>query len=83
MLFLAEIDIMPHPELLDPQGKAVLHNLDQIDVKNVADVRIGRHITLSIEAESASEARLTVEKACQNLLANPIVELYRFTIQPA
>jgi phosphoribosylformylglycinamidine synthase len=83
MLFLAEIDIMPHPELLDPQGKAVLNNLDQIDVKSVTDVRIGRHITLSIEAESASEAQLMIEKACQNLLANPIVELYRFTIQQA
>lgn len=83
MVFIADIDIMPHPELLDPQGKAVLNNLDQIEVTGVTDVRVGRHITLSIEAGSASDARLMVEKACQNLLANPIVERYHFTIQPA
>ena len=60
MKFVAEIDIMPHKELLDPQGKAVSHNLKSLDIHSVADVRIGKHITLTLEAETEEEARANV-----------------------
>lgn len=83
MHFTAEIDVMPHPQLLDPQGKTVLNNLSQLDLNGVVYVRIGRHITLQVDADSESEAREIVEQACQKLLANPIVETYRFDLQAA
>ena len=80
MKFVAEIDIMPHKELLDPQGKAVSHNLKSLDIHSVADVRIGKHITLTLEAETEEEARETVDNACRKLLANLIMESFVFEL---
>ncbi|MBK6932212.1 MAG: phosphoribosylformylglycinamidine synthase subunit PurS [Saprospirales bacterium] len=82
MKFVAEIDIMPHKELLDPQGKAVVNNLGHLDLQGVADVRIGRHVSMTLEAASEEEARQTVETACQKLLANVIMETYSYELKP-
>lgn len=83
MKFIAEIDIMPHKELLDPQGKAVVNNLGHLDLSGIADVRIGRHVTMTLDAASEQEARQTVETACSKLLANVIVETYVYHLTPA
>lgn len=83
MTFIAEIDIMPHKELLDPQGKTVLNNLGHLDVTEVTDVRIGRHVTMTLSAGTEAEARQKVETACQKLLANLIVETFHYTLKPA
>ncbi|MBL7794897.1 MAG: phosphoribosylformylglycinamidine synthase subunit PurS [Saprospiraceae bacterium] len=83
MKFVAEIDIMPHKELLDPQGKAVVNNLSHLDLSGVTDVRIGRHVTMSIDAASEADARQTVETACQKLLANLIMETFAYQIRQA
>ncbi len=80
MKFTAEIDIMPHKELLDPQGKAVVNNLSHLDLSGVTDVRIGRHVSMTLEAGSEAEARQKVETACEKLLANMIVETYSYQI---
>jgi phosphoribosylformylglycinamidine synthase len=80
MLFAAHIDVLPLPEILDPQGKAVLLGLQHLHITNVQDVRIGRSIQMKIEASTEEEARLKVEQACQKLLANPIMEAYSFTL---
>lgn len=81
MEFTAEIDIMPHRELLDPQGKAVLNGLQKMDMKQVQDVRVGKHISMRVEASSAQEAEQMVEQACKKLLANAIMEGYKITIK--
>jgi phosphoribosylformylglycinamidine synthase len=81
MKFVAEIDIMPHKELLDPQGKAVVNNLSHLELSGVTDVRIGRHVTMTLNAASEADARQTVETACQKLLANPIVETYHYSLK--
>lgn len=78
MNFVAEIKIMPLKELLDPQGKAVLGGLANLGIKRINDVRIGKHIQLSLEAASAEEARSIAEEASRKLLANPVME--EFTI---
>ena len=83
MNFIAEIDIMPHKELLDPQGKAVVNNLKNIDLHGIGDVRMGKHVTMQITAASETEAKAIVEDACKKLLANLITENYRFTISKA
>lgn len=80
MKFVAEIDIMPHKELLDPQGKAVANNLKSLDIHEVADVRIGKHITLTLDAESEEAASAIVDNACRKLLANLIMETFTFEL---
>ena len=83
MKFAAQIDIMPHDGLLDPQGKTVLNNMKNLHIAGVADVRIGRHVRMQLEAENEGEAREKVENACKNLLANLIVETYTYQLEPA
>lgn len=78
--YIAEINIMPHKALLDPQGKAVLLGLKNLSIQSVSDVRVGKHIQLSIEAESEAEAYRIAENACKNLLHNPIMETYQIKI---
>lgn len=83
MKYTAEIDIMPHRELLDPQGKAVVNNMKHLDLIGIQDVRIGRHVSMTLEAGSETEARQKVDTACQKLLANLIMETYSFELKSA
>ena len=80
MKFQAEIDIMPLKSLLDPQGKAVTSSLKNLEMNQIENVRIGKHITLEVEAESESEANGLVDEACKKLLANQIMESYEFKL---
>ncbi len=80
MTFRAEINVMPHKALLDPQGKAVSNSMKNIGLPEIGSVRIGKHITLEIEADDKTEAEKKVEEACKKLLANPITEGYEFEI---
>lgn len=83
MKYTAEIDIMPHAELLDPQGKTVANNMKNVNIHGVTDIRIGKHISMTLEADTEAEAKEKVETACKKLLANMIMEHYVFTIHPA
>ena len=83
MKFIAEIDIMPLKALLDPQGKAVSGSMKNIGLPEITNVRIGKHITLEIEANSEVEASKKVEKACSEMLCNEIMEAYNFKITSA
>lgn len=80
MKFTAHINVMPLTELLDPQGKAVNSSLHNLGLESVEKVRIGKHITLSIDAASEDEAKSIAEEACKKLLANPVMEQYDYTI---
>jgi phosphoribosylformylglycinamidine synthase PurS subunit len=81
MKFIAEIDIMPLKALLDPQGKATSHGLKNMGLTGIENIRIGKHITLEVEAASKEAANNEVEEACKKLLSNPIMESFHFTIQ--
>lgn len=83
MKFVAEIDIMPHRELLDPQGKTVLNNMNHLDLHGFTDVRMGKHVQMSLEAGSEAEAKTAVDTACKKLLANLIMESYSFELKKA
>lgn len=83
MNFIAEIDVMPLKEILDPQGKAVKLGLDNLGIDQVADVRIGKHIVMQITATSEAEAKEKVETACKKLLANLIMEDYVYELREA
>lgn len=81
MKFSASIDIMPLPALLDPQGKAVSNNMKNIGLAAISDVRIGKHITLTVDAATEEDASKMVKEACEKLLANAIMERFEFTLQ--
>lgn len=79
--FRAEIDVMPKKEILDPQGKAVSGSMKNLGLAEIDNVRIGKHISLEVDAENEQTAHEKVEQACKNLLANLIMESYTFHIQ--
>lgn len=80
MIFVAEVKVMPLKELLDPQGKAVSDGLKNLGLKNINDVRIGKHINLHIEAATKQEAFAIAEEAAKKLLANQVMEEYSIQI---
>ncbi|MCC5918654.1 MAG: phosphoribosylformylglycinamidine synthase subunit PurS [Cryomorphaceae bacterium] len=80
MTFRADITIMPHRALLDPQGKAVTKSMGNIGLPGIENVRIGKHIQLDVNAETKEEAEKQVKTACDKLLANPIMEVCEFSI---
>lgn len=81
MKFKAEIDIMPLKELLDPQGKAVISGLKNMGITEIIDVRIGKHISVEIDAKDEKTAREKLDKACKELLSNPIMENFSYEIK--
>jgi phosphoribosylformylglycinamidine synthase subunit PurS len=81
MKFIAEIDVMPLKEILDPQGKAVKLGLSNLGITQVNDVRVGKHITLELEAASQTEAEQKADTACKKLLANVIMEGYKYSVK--
>jgi len=80
MTYNVHINIMPLKELLDPQGKAVLGGLNNLGLTSVEDVRIGKHITLQVEAVSKDEAARIAEEATSKLLANAVMESFEISI---
>lgn len=80
MIFTAKINIMPLKSLLDPQGKAVSTNMENIGLSEITNVRIGKSITLKIKAENKDIASAKVDEACKKILCNQIMESYEFTL---
>ncbi|GAB4094437.1 phosphoribosylformylglycinamidine synthase subunit PurS [Flaviaesturariibacter terrae] len=76
MTYTIQVNVMPLKDLLDPQGKAVLNGLSNLGLKGVGDVRIGKRITLQIDADSEEAARAIADEASRKLLANPVMEYY-------
>lgn len=79
MIFTVQVKVMPLKDLLDPQGKAVMGGLQNLGIKNVGDVRIGKHIDLQIEADTKEAALVVAEEAAKKLLANPVMEFFELT----
>lgn len=80
MTYNVQIKVMPLKDLLDPQGKAVLGGLQNLGLGAVTDVRVGKHITLQINAASEAEAKQIAEDASKKLLANQVMEFYEIEI---
>ena len=76
MTYNVQIKVMPLKDLLDPQGKAVMGGLRNLGLAAITDVRVGKHITLRIEADSEEKAKQMAEDASKKLLANPVMEFY-------
>jgi len=80
MQYTAHINIMPLKELLDPQGKAVNSSLHNLGLTQVQNVRVGKHITLAIDAKDKAEAEMLATDACKKLLANQVMESFDISI---
>jgi len=64
------------PDVLDPQGKAVLHSLQELGYSEVADVRIGRFLEIELK-DAPADARDRLDEMCRRLLANPVIEDFK------
>ena len=80
MTFSVQVKVMPLKELLDPQGKAVMGGLQNLGLHKVNDVRIGKSISLQIEADSEEQAKKFAEEASRKLLANPVMEYFEVVV---
>ena len=80
MTYIVQIKVMPLKELLDPQGKAVMGGLENLGLGGVEDVRVGKNITLQVNAESPEKAKAIAEEASKKLLANPVMEYFEVVL---
>ena len=78
----ATVLVRPKPGILDPQGQAVESSLRQLGFP-VGDARVGRVVDLEIDADDAAAARADVERMCEQLLANPLIESYEIELEAA
>jgi phosphoribosylformylglycinamidine synthase len=80
MTYTVQVKVMPLKELLDPQGKAVMGGLQNLGLGNIQDVRVGKNITLQVEASTPDQAKSIAEEASKKLLANPVMEYFEVVI---
>lgn len=80
MTYTVQIKVMPLKELLDPQGKAVMGGLESLGLNRVEDVRVGKNITLQVNADSPDDAKRIAEEATKKLLANPVMEYFEISV---
>lgn len=81
MSYTVEIKVMPLKDLLDPQGKAVMGGLQNLGLAGVEDVRVGKNITLQVNADSPEKARAIAEEASKKLLANQVMEYFEIDVK--
>ena len=77
---IARVIVTPKPVVNDPQGLTVKQGLASLGFREVSDVRVGKYIELSLEGATEHEARQRVEEMCRQLLANHVIEDFRFDI---
>jgi phosphoribosylformylglycinamidine synthase subunit PurS len=73
------VDVMPKPEILDPQGKAVHGALPRLGFRGVTDVRQGKRFELEVDGEATDEVLDSVRQMAETLLSNPVIE--NFTVR--
>jgi phosphoribosylformylglycinamidine synthase len=75
------VDVMPKPEILDPQGKAVHDALPRLGFDGILDVRQGKRFELEFEGEITEERLAEVRRAAETLLSNPVIEDYTVRVE--
>lgn len=83
MAMTARIWVTLKPGVLDPQGKAIAGALGALGFSGVEDVRQGKYLEVQLDARDEAQARKDVERMCEELLANTVIETYRFELEPA
>lgn len=80
MKFKAEITIMPNPDLPNPQGEAITSDIKNINLSQIENARIGRHISLDLQAPDIAAAERIINEACNKILVNPETETSHFIL---
>ncbi len=81
MAYKAKIRVTLRPSILDVQGKAVQHALENLGYATVDKARIGKYIEVTINEDSSAEAERIGEEICRKLLANPVMEDYSIELE--
>lgn len=68
------VDVMLKPEILDPQGQAILNSLSNLGIEGVTSIRQGKHFVIDLDPVDEAEARVIVDKLAGTLLSNPVIE---------
>ncbi len=76
----AKIHVTLKQGILDPQGKAIEHALDSLGFKNAVNVRVGKYVELDLNQTDKTKAETEVKAMCEKLLANTIIEEYRYEL---
>lgn len=79
-MYKVKVFVTLRESVLDPQGKAVTHSLHSLNYREVADVRIGKYMELTLE-KSERDIHEVINEICTNLLANPVIEDYRYEVE--
>lgn len=79
--YQAQIYVTLRPSVLDPAGTAVRSGLEHMGYSNVEQVRIGKYVEVTLTAENEPAAQQQLDRMCDQLLANPVIENYRFELK--
>jgi len=79
--YFAQVYVTLRPSVLDPQGTAVQSGLKHMGYNNVEQIRIGKYIEVTLTAENSEDAKRQLDAICDQLLANPVIENYRFDLK--
>ena len=77
---LAKVYVTPKKAILDPQGKAIANSLHALNYAEVSDVRMGKYLEVRLGGLSRTQAEQRIEEMCRRLLANLVIEDFRFEI---
>lgn len=80
-MYLARVDISLKPTVNDPEGTTIKGALHSLGFQSVESVRAGKYMEIRVEATSREEAEKQVTEMCRKLLANPVIEEFRFEIE--
>ncbi|HSE57201.1 MAG TPA: phosphoribosylformylglycinamidine synthase subunit PurS [Nitrospiraceae bacterium] len=77
----AKIHVTLKQGILDPQGKAIEHALESLGFKNAGNVRVGKYMEVEVQEPDRAKAEAQVRQMCETLLANTVIEEYRYELQ--
>ena len=80
-LHAVKVFVTPRRGILDPQGRTIESSLKSLGFTGIAKVKVGKYITLEIDAPNANAARAEARKMCEQLLANPVIEDFTFEVE--
>ncbi len=81
--YLARVYVTPKPAVLDPQGRAVADSLHSLGFDEIGDVRLGKYIEVTLSGPSSEVVGERVDAMCRRLLANNVIEDFRFDVEYA
>ncbi len=80
-MFLARVYVTLKPTVNDPQGKTILGGLKALGFDLASDVRAGKYLEIKLDGQDRAQAEAQVEEMCDKLLANPVIESYRYDVE--